>query len=144
MNEKSYIPKVKLDIPKELKPVEKANMEDFMPDEKQIPMVVKETPGKQTIFQKLILWLLSRNKTKILAYLVVALRQIVYPFDVYTVDDKGNWVIDESKQIKNVEWASAIAKGGSLITFALAYFFNNPVEDFTGKTVIQWLQLLLN
>jgi hypothetical protein len=90
------------------------------------------------------LWLLSRNRTKIIAYLLVALRQIIYPFDVYTVDDKGNWVLDESKQIKSVEWASAIAKGGSLITFALAYFFNDPIKDFTGKTVIEWLQLLLN
>ena len=102
---------------------------------------LKENLG---LFQKFIVWLLTKNKGKIVAALVVALRQIVYPFDVYQVNNKGEWVLDQTKSPEKVTWASYIAKGGSLVTFALAYLFNDPVKDFTGKGIIEWLQDLLN
>lgn len=101
--------------------------------------------AKMTIFQRIVNWLLKRNKDSILAYLLIGLRQIIYPFDVYKVDQNGNWEIDPEEQaIKQVKWASQISKLGSLVTFALAYVFNQPVKDFTGKTVIEWLMLLIN
>lgn len=119
-----------------------------MPTKKETKVAVvnpkehlKENLG---LFQKFIVWLLAKNKGKIVAALVVALRQIVYPFDVYKVNNKGEWVLDETKNPEKVTWASYIAKGGSLITFALAYLFNDPVKDFTGKGIIEWLQVLLN
>lgn len=143
MNEKSHIPKVNVGIPTEISTTPLPNMEEY-----QVPQPVP-TPtvkvAKQTIFQRIINWLLKRNKDSILAYLLIGLRQVVYPFDVYKVDENGNWEIDEKEQaIKQVKWASHIAKLGSLATFALAYVFNEPVKDFTGKTVIEWLMLLLN
>lgn len=112
--------------------------------------ISKSTSVKKTakenfgLFQKFILWVIKKNKGKIIASLIVAVRQIIYPFDVYQIDQKGNWVLDESKNPQKIGWASNVAKIGSLITFALAYFFNSPVEEFTGKGIIEWLQMLLN
>jgi hypothetical protein len=136
------------DKPKPVKP----KLTD-MPAKKEIEQPVKKVavvnPKEHLkenlgLFQKFIVWLLNKNKGKVIAALVVALRQIVYPFDVYKVNNKGEWVLDETKSPEKVAWASNIAKGGSMITFALAYLFNDPVKDFTGKGVIEWLQLLLN
>jgi hypothetical protein len=102
---------------------------------------LKENLG---LFQKFIVWVIGKNKGKIVAALVVAIRQIIYPFDVYNVNEKGEWVLDNSNNPEKVTWASYVAKGGSLVTFALAYLFNDPVKDFTGKGIIEWLQDLLN
>jgi hypothetical protein len=117
-----------------------------MPEKKAEPKVDKKQHVKEQLglFQKFILWLVKKKKGEIFAALVVAVRQIIYPFDVYKINATGEWVLDDSRNPQNVAWASYVAKIGSLVTFALAYLFNDPVKDFTGKGVIEWLLLLLN
>lgn len=149
LKESRRINTVKLDIPDRIGP------KTISKKPNSIPMKTKEESSKTTaikkiakekigLFQKFIIFLLSKSKNKIFASLIIALRQIIYPFDVYQVDEKGDWIVDESKNPKKIKWASNIAKIGSLITFVLAYFFNSPVEEFTGKGIIEWLQILLN
>lgn len=139
--EPSKISTVKVEVPTSISTTPKPNMENYqVPEDAKVVKV-----AKMTIFQRIVNWLLKRNKDSILAYLLIGLRQIIYPFDVYKVDQNGNWEIDPEEQaIKQVKWASQISKLGSLVTFALAYVFNQPVKDFTGKTVIEWLMLLIN
>lgn len=148
MDKPNHIPLVKLekisyigDKPKPKKPT----LTD-MPEKKVESKVNPKQHVKQQLglFQKFVLWILKRKKGEVLAALVVAIRQIIYPFDVYKINATGEWVLDESRNPQNVAWASYVAKIGSLVTFALAYLFNDPVKDFTGKGVIEWLLLLLN
>jgi hypothetical protein len=131
------------DKPKPIKP----KLSD-MPEKKVVPAeaVNKKQHIKQQLglFQKFVLWLVKKKKGEIIAALVVAVRQIIYPFDVYKVNASGEWILDESRNPQVVPWASYVAKIGSLVTFALAYLFNDPIKDFTGKGVIEWLLLLLN
>lgn len=138
------IGKVKVEIPSSISTTPEPNMEEY--NVGQVPKVSQVVKvAKATIFQRIINWLLTRNKGKIIAYLLVALRGIVYPFDVYEVDNEGNWKVDpEENRVKDVKWASQIAKFGSLITFVIAYIFNEPIKDFTGKGFIEWVQLLIN
>jgi len=127
------------------KPKPKPPKLEDMPEKKVAVVNPKEHMKESlSLFQKFIVWILEKKKGEIIAALVVAVRQIVYPFDVYKVNEKGEWVLDKSKAPEKVKWASYVAKGGSLVTFALAYLFNDPVKDFTGKGIIEWLQLLLN